>query len=247
MFNRVWICGALLLIGCSQNYSEKKKDEAIREQGLQAQSSQSTAPSQLPAGHPPLGAPGTEAAPGGAAMPPGHPPVGGGAGTGAALDVKPGDRQSLGGLSVVLPAGWKPMAPTSSMRTAEYQLPGEGGGDASLVVFYFGADQGGSVEANIDRWYGQFTQPDGKSTQKHSRRWKKSVGSIEATLVDIEGTYTGGGMGGGATAAQPGYRMLGAILVAPRGPFFFKLVGPAATVDRWNKSFEQYIDSALSE
>lgn len=224
MSGKVWLCAALLLMGCSQNYSDKKKDEAIREQGKQPLPSHAEEPSQLPAGHPPLGAAG-----------------------GAALNLKAGDRQSLGGLSVVLPAGWKPMAPTSSMRTAEYQLSGADGGDASLVVFYFGADQGGSVEANIDRWYGQFTQPDGKPTQEHARRWEKSVGSLKATLVDITGTYTGGGMGGGSNAPQTGYRMLGAILVSPRGPFFFKLVGPSATVEHWNKSFEQYLDSALSE
>lgn len=246
MSSKAWICGVLLLLGCSQNYSDKKQEEAIREQRLQTQSGQTTAPSQLPAGHPPLdqaAAPGTE----GAAMPAGHPPVGGGSGTGATIELKAGQRQSLGGLSVVMPAGWKATAPTSSMRTAEYLLPGEGGGDASLVVFYFGPDQGGSVEANIDRWYGQFTQPDGKSTKERSRRWGKPVGGVEATLVDITGTYTGGGMGGGSPAAQSGYRMLGAIVVAPRGPFFFKLVGPAATVARWTASFEEYVDSALPE
>lgn len=238
MSSKVWIGGVLLLLGCSQNYSDKKQAEAIREQGLQTQSSQSA--SQLPAGHPPLDqtkAPGD----GGAAMPSGHPPVG------AAIEVKAGQRQNLGGLSVVMPAGWKSAVPASSMRTAEYLLPGEAGGDASLVVFYFGPDQGGSVEANIDRWYGQFTQPDGKSTKERSRRWEKPVGSVKATLVDINGAYTGGGMGGGSPAPQPGYRMLGAIIVAPRGPFFFKLVGPAAVVDRWVASFEQYIDSALPE
>ncbi len=245
MFNKVWVCAALLLIGCSQNYSDKKKDEAIREQALQIPPSQSTAPSQLPAGHPPLGATGGAAA--GGLMPPGHPPEGGAADSGSPLDVKAGDRQSLGGLSAVLPAGWKPMAPSSSMRTAEYLLAGAAGGDASLVVFYFGADQGGSVEANIDRWYGQFTQPDGKATQEHARRREKSVGSMKATIVDIPGTYTGGGMGGGSSAPQTGYRMLGAILISPRGPYFFKMVGPAAAVEHWNQSFEQYIDSALPE
>lgn len=226
MPGKAWICSVLLLIGCSQNYSDKKKEEALREQRMQSLPSHAEPSPQLP---------------------PGHPPLGGGAGTDAILDVKAGDRQSLGGLSAVLPAGWKPVAPSSSMRTAEYKLPGEAGGDASLVVFYFGADQGGSVEANIERWYGQFTQPDGEPTQERARRWGKSVGSLRATLVDISGTYTGGGMGGGSTAPQTGYRMLGAILLSPRGPFFFKLVGPAAAVDRWKKSFEQYIDSALPE
>jgi hypothetical protein len=244
MAGKAWLWGALLLLGCSQNYSDKKHEEAIREKGLQAQP---PAPaSQLPPGHPPVGqapAQGSE----GTAMPPDHPPVGTGAGTGAATQVQAGQRHGLGGLSAVMPQGWRSTAPTSSMRLAEYLLPGEGGGDASLVVFYFGPDQGGSVEANIERWYGQFAQADGRPTKERSRRWEKPVGGMQATLVDIEGTYTGGGMGGGSPAAQPGYRMLGAIVAAPRGPFFFKLVGPAAAVARWKGSFEEYLDSVLPE
>ncbi|MCC7261061.1 MAG: hypothetical protein IT369_00930 [Candidatus Latescibacteria bacterium] len=247
MSKMVWFCGALLVVGCSQNVSEKKPEEVAREQGLQSQSSQA-APSaqQLPSGHPPVGQPGGAGGEGGM-MPAGHPPVAGAGGSGAVTDIKPGQRQSLGGMSVVMPEGWKSMVPSSSMRTAEYLLPGEGGADASLVVFYFGPDQGGSVEANIDRWYGQFTQPDGKSTKERSQRSEKTVGNLKVTLVDINGTYTGGGMGGGSPAAQTGYRMLGAIVVAPRGPYFFKLVGPAAVVARWTSSFDQYVDSALPE
>ncbi len=245
MASAVWFCSALLLLGCSQNFSDKKQEEAVREQGLQNQASQTAPAAQLPAGHPPIGQPG--AGGDGGMMPPGHPPVGAGAGAGPVTDLKPGQRQSLGGLSVVMPEGWKSTVPSSSMRTAEYLLPGEGGADASLVVFYFGPDQGGSVEANIDRWYGQFTQPDGASTKERSRRTEKSVGNLKVTLVDITGTYTGGGMGGGSPAPMPGYRMLGAIIVAPRGPFFYKLVGPAATVANWTASFDQYVASALPE
>jgi hypothetical protein len=39
------------------------------------------------------------------------------------------------------------------MRVAQYQLPAAEGDTeaASLVVFYFGAGEGGSVQANLDR------------------------------------------------------------------------------------------------
>ena len=77
-------------------------------------------------------------------------------------------RQSLKGISVSVPDGWV-IVPPSGMRLAEYALPGIGNeqnaADASLTVFYFGPNQGGSVEANIERWYGQFSQPDGGSTK----------------------------------------------------------------------------------
>ena len=46
------------------------------------------------------------------------------------------------------------------MRVAQYGLPGPAG-EATLGIFFFGPGQGGSVEANIERWFGQFKQEDG--------------------------------------------------------------------------------------
>src|SRR5918996_731063 len=62
-----------------------------------------------------------------------------------------------------VPAGWVEEERTSSMRVAQYRLPKAEGDteDASLVLYYFGQGQGGSVTANIDRWISQMKQPDG--------------------------------------------------------------------------------------
>ena len=170
-------------------------------------------------------------------LPSGHPPL-----------IAAEGRQSLGGISAEMPEGWQQVPPSSSMRKAEYLLPGEGAEDGSLAVFYFGPSQGGGLEANIERWYGQFTQPDGGSTKAKSRRWNKEVSGMPVTLVDIQGTYNPGGMGmGTAPVAKDGYRMLGAVVESPVGAFFFKLTGPQATLERWNPAFEQYIDSMQPE
>ena len=48
---------------------------------------------------------------------------------------------------------------------------------------------GGSVEANIDRWIGQFTQPDGSDTKKAAKIEQKKIGGQEVHLVDVAGTY----------------------------------------------------------
>ena len=40
------------------------------------------------------------------------------------------------------------------MRAATYMVDG-----AECVVYFFGAGQGGSIEANVERWKGQFRQP----------------------------------------------------------------------------------------
>ena len=215
------ICMALLT-GCSQNYSEKTAGEALREADLQAQvggvEKQSSTTAEV------------------------YPDRQGDAGSGA--------RQSLEGISVIVPQGWSSVTPSSNMRKAEYLVPGEEAkaGDASLAVFYFGPNQGGSVEANIERWIGQFSQSDGSSTRDRARRWKKQVDGMSVDLVDISGTYSGGmGPMGQSQAPSDGYRMLGAISKAPVGLFFFKLTGPAATLALWAESFEQFIDSMQVE
>ena len=60
-----------------------------------------------------------------------------------------------------MPDGWVSESPSSKMRVAQYKLPKAEGDaeDASLVVYYFGPAQGGSVDANIDRWISQIEQP----------------------------------------------------------------------------------------
>jgi hypothetical protein len=70
------------------------------------------------------------------------------------------------GLGYTVPAGWKSIPTTSSMRTAQFALPRAAADtqDAELVVYYFGGS-GGTVEANIERWLGQMQQPDGRSAR----------------------------------------------------------------------------------
>ena len=148
-------------------------------------------------------------------------------------------RQALGPLSAVAPKGWVAQQPSSSMRVAQYGLPGPAG-EATLGIFFFGPGQGGSVEANIERWDGQFSEKDGQPAQ--GRRWTRQVGDIEITGLDISGTFSGG-MGMGSAESQGDYRMLGAIAVHRSGTVFFKMTGPAQTVEQWAASFDEFLDS----
>ena len=156
----------------------------------------------------------------------------------AIADVKEG-LQALGPLGGEPPEGWIPQQPSSSMRVAQYGLPGPAG-EATLGVFYFGPGQGGGLEANIERWYGQFSQPDGRPTSKTAKRWNKNVADIAITTVDISGTFAAG-MGNEET--RENYRMLGAIAVHKSRAVFFKLTGPFATIVQWEQSFNQFLDS----
>src|SRR5881396_600245 len=61
---------------------------------------------------------------------------------------------SQGDLRLKPPEGWVSERPSSSMRVSQYKLPAADGDSeaASLVVYYFGQGQGGSVDANLERW-----------------------------------------------------------------------------------------------
>jgi hypothetical protein len=131
------------------------------------------------------------------------------------------------------------------MRQAQYRLSRVEGDseDAEIVVYYFQGG-GGGVQANVDRWVGQFSKPDGSPANDVARIIKKTIHGIPVTTVDVGGTYSGAmGPMGGSSEPKTNYRMLAAVAEAGNGPWFFKLTGPAKTVAKWEPSFESFIDS----
>jgi hypothetical protein len=153
---------------------------------------------------------------------------------------------ATGDLQFKIPDGWASEAPSSSMRVAQYQLSAADGDAeaASLVVFYFGAGQGGPVQANLDRWMGQIQQPDGGSSKDKAKTETLSVNGMNVTLLDVTGAYAGGDMGRAPAQAKENYRMRAGVIESPKGAYFVKLVGPEKTVGKWDDSFIAFIKSA---
>jgi hypothetical protein len=135
------------------------------------------------------------------------------------------------------PAGWQKVPSSSPMRKATYRVPAKDGEDAEMAVFYF-KGEGGSTEANIQRWIGQF--PDAKPSEV--KRSQRTVGTTTQTIVEVTGTYASG-MPGGSATPKSGYRLIGAVVETPVGPYFFKLTGPKKTVDAARDSFFGMLDS----
>jgi hypothetical protein len=155
--------------------------------------------------------------------------------------------ESAAGMRWTTPEGWKSGAPRP-MRAATYTItpaPADQGA-AECVVNYFGAGQGGSVEANIDRWKSQVQGLGGKPvTAKVAER---KVRGLTITTIDASGAYSGmGGPNAASPAGVPGYRLLGAIVEAPGGTVFFKLTGPARTIAANAQKFEQMLASLQLE
>src|SRR6187551_3319581 len=99
--------------------------------------------------------------------------------------------QAAAGIKFDSPAGWVSKAPSSSMRVADWTLPKVDGDkdDATVTLYYFGTT-GGTVQANIDRWISQMTQPDGKPTKDLARTaTMTSTSGLKISTFDVAGTY----------------------------------------------------------
>lgn len=155
----------------------------------------------------------------------------------------PAEFGAKGPLRWSAPEGWTGIKPASSMRLAEYTVPGgEGKEPSTMTVFYFGRGQGGDVEMNINRWVGQFTTEAGESAKDQAKRDKKTVDGMAVHLVDVSGTFNAG-MAGGNLPPKPNQRMMAAIVESDAGRFFFKLVGPIDGVSAQETNFNTFVES----
>jgi hypothetical protein len=195
----------------------------------------------LPPGHPATGGMGAT----GGDLPSGHPAVTGAelgatgaAGAMGAMGGDGGGAAAEGALSWKAPARWQSVPNTSSMRLATYRVPHAPGDaeDPDLSVM----QAGGSVDANVQRWIGQFDSEG----QKTAKRSTKKVSGLEVTILEVEGTYAGG-MGKDRGDAS-GWALLGAVVATPGMPHFFKLTGPAKSVKAARAEFDQLVATFAS-
>jgi hypothetical protein len=151
-----------------------------------------------------------------------------------------------GELRYTAPEGWVKEQPSSAMRLAQYKLPKADGDseDALLVIYFFGATQGGAVQANIDRWTSQIQQPDGSSSKDKAKTETTTINGLKVTTVDLAGTYTAEmAPGAGNQRNDANYRLRAAVIETPKGNYFLKLVGPAKTMGRWEQSVTDFVKS----
>jgi hypothetical protein len=141
------------------------------------------------------------------------------------------------GLAGPIPGTWQSEAPASSMRLAQFRLPGDP--HAQLVVYYFGQGQGGSAELNIARWASQFSTAEGNTVQPVVRLVRDAGPRV--TLVRLHGTYRRGVGAAAGAVARPDQTLLAAIVETPRGNAFVQVFGERATVDLHDEAFEAFL------
>ena len=149
------------------------------------------------------------------------------------------DEFKVAGLTFNGPEQFVSVKPSSFMRKAQLKV-GVDAAEGQIVFFHFGPQGGGGLQANIDRWYGQFTEPKKDTNAKTE---KSKAGEAAVTFVSAEGTFKAGPPRG-PIEEKPGYALLGAIIESKQGAIFAKFTGPKATVSAQAAAFKKMITEA---
>jgi len=158
------------------------------------------------------------------------------------VKLKP-DYIQIGRLQAKVPKDWEKEQPSSSMRMAQFRFPGNDG-DGELVIF---SGIGGSIDANLNRWYGQFKSETENSVSESAIRTNSQIKDMNVTFSYVEGTYLKSTMGmSGTKTEMPNYALLAAIVATPDGLYFFKGTGPKSIMDSQKVNFETFIYSIES-
>lgn len=113
--------------------------------------------------------------------------------------------------------------------------------DALVVDFYFfGAGQGGSAKANVDRWIGQFEGEPKVETKTVDHKGTK------VTYVYATGTFLSGTPVGPKTPMKD-HALHGAIVEGDTAPVFIKMTGPAKGMTAAREAFEKLAASPFGE
>ncbi|MFN5770020.1 MAG: hypothetical protein ACK44Z_11785 [Pirellulaceae bacterium] len=143
-------------------------------------------------------------------------------------------------LELQTPADWKVVPPKSNIIQYEFRAPKDAKEADQARVTVMSA--GGGIQANIDRWKGQFELSEKEVVEK------KEVSGQTLHLVDLKGTFKesmGGPFAGGAGGVKKmnNYRMLGVIIETKNaGTVFVKMTGPEAIVEKQKEAWLKMLD-----
>ena len=143
------------------------------------------------------------------------------------------------------PKSWVKKKPRSRIVEHEFGVNAVKGdpADGRLTIM----PSGGPIKDNIDRWIGQFSQPDGTATK--AKVTKKKIAGQQVHIVDLQGTYKDAPRGPfGPKVDREGYRMLGTIVelsrdAKPMGNYYIKLYGPVKTMKQNEKAYMEFVQS----
>lgn len=139
------------------------------------------------------------------------------------------------GAAATAPADWKEEAPSNNMRFAQFKLPGDGAKDGEIVIF---KGLGGGADANIKRWKDTFPEGESKVTEV-------KVAGKPGKRIDVSGTYMfkAAPFNPNAKSEPRANYKMSAIYFEGDTPWQIRMVGPAKTIDKFQKGFDGFVES----
>lgn len=142
----------------------------------------------------------------------------------------------------IVPGKWKPEKTASSMRAAQFLIPGKKGQEpAECVFYYFGPGEGGGAKANLQRWAGQFANEPKPVIKVEETK----AGGVSLVYMFGSGTFMSGPPFGGAKVPKKDYGMAAAVVGTKPGYIFVKMTGPREIVEKARADFKKTIESGL--
>lgn len=148
----------------------------------------------------------------------------------------------VAGLSFKFAAPWASVESAGMFRAGTLAVKVEGVEKPVEAVFYSfpGPGGGGGVEANVQRWLGQF------ATKPESKTEEIDAGGKKITLVTASGTYNDGPPMGAKTPKE-NYTLIGAIVPTADSNVFIKLTGPKDAIAKVAESFRKIVVSPFAK
>ncbi|MEW4560936.1 hypothetical protein AB1K70_00310 [Bremerella sp. JC770] len=142
-----------------------------------------------------------------------------------------------GHLEMTAPEGWKSVKPRVGIIDVEMQIPAAKGDGTDGRLTLMGA--GGSIDANIDRWKGQFVK-----MTKDPEVKEETIAEQKVHLVELVGDFKDQRGPFAPAEVKEGYTMLAAIITTEKlGNYFLKFYGPSATIDQNKEKFDAMVKS----
>lgn len=153
---------------------------------------------------------------------------------------------AIDGLQSRTPAEWVEEPATNQMRFKQFRAPavGKDKENVEIIIFFFGAGQGGSADENVKRWKDFFQPPQGKNIADVAKVESMKVSGVDTTYLDVQGTYLSKFppfAPNAKTVPKPNYRMLGVVFESKMGPYFIRMIGPADSVAQYKKGFDGWL------
>jgi hypothetical protein len=154
----------------------------------------------------------------------------------ATADAATGGVLEIDGLRLTAPDAWVRQEPRSEFVTAEFSLPRAEGDetDGRLTV----SKAGGGVDANLERWRGQF---EGNLTRDVAEDLQ--VAGLTVKLLDCAGTFNDQPGPFAPGVQREGYRMIGAVIPTEGQLTFVKAYGPEKTMEKYEQSIRSFLQN----